>query len=191
MDIQARSTRFESLCSAHDGGVSRYAIRRGAAKTGITVETPIRLLQPRSLSVGQEGGLCRAAGRSRRTGLRLRLLGPGESGRSLPAARQLDAEVGERGRARAYRPRLRLCYQAPPLLSGTAFVRGIAKHGSCGTRSYCVGTNFTASATTYPFAPVAQILMLPLPVEYPALNGYRPSKYQVPPLIRWFTERVY
>jgi len=51
-----------------------------------------------------------------------------------------------------------------------------AVRARCGTRprdtpSYCVRTNFTASATTYPFAPVAQMVMLPFPVAYPALNG--------------------
>ena len=52
---------------------------------------------------------------------------------------------------------------------------------------YCAGVNITASATTLPSAPVAQMEMLPDPVLYPALNEYRPRENQVPALTRWFT----
>ena len=48
-------------------------------------------------------------------------------------------------------------------------------------------TNITASAATYPLAPVVRIVTEP-PV--PALNEYCPRRFHRPPLVCWFTTRV-
>ena len=72
--------------------------------------------------------------------------------------------------------------QAPPPWSGVSFTFVARRYAPAAARVprstrpretpfYRVRTNFTASATTYPFAPVAQMVMLPFPVAYPALNG--------------------